>query len=262
MFKRALIFTFLGIFVLLACVFVLISRNYVLPVLMYHSVNPQAAAGNRLAVSVKTFERQMRFLEKHHYNVIPLEAVAGFLKDKRKVPPKTVAITFDDGYKDNYRYAFPILKKYNLCATIFIIIDEVDRPQGDRLSWEEILVMRDSGLVHFGSHTLGPVPLMDISSKEETKRQIFESKRILEGKLGMEIGAFSYPGGQFTPEIRQWVVDAGYRLAAVTNPGKKIPNDDIFAIKRLRISSNANNLFIFWVESSGYYNFIREHRKK
>jgi len=55
---------------------------------------------------------------------------------------------------------------------------------------------------------------------------------------------------------------AGYKLAVVTNPGKEFANDDIFALKRLRISANSNNLFVFRIETSGYYNFIREYRHK
>ena len=86
--------------------------------------------------------------------------------------------------------------------------------------------------------------------------------KILEEKLGRRINAFSYPAGRFNDRIRQLVMAAGYKLAVATNPGKKFADDDIFALKRLRISANSNNLFIFWVETSGYYNFMREHRHK
>jgi len=71
---------------------------------------------------------------------------------------------------------------------------------------------------------------------------------------------FSYPEGRFDDKIRQLVIDAGYRLAVATHPGKYYPNDDIFALKRLRISENAKGLFVFWAETSGFYTFIKEHR--
>lgn len=239
-----------------------IRQQYTVPILMYHSVNPGARPEDRLTVSVESFKRQMRFFKSHHYNVVPLEELEVLLKDKKKVPPKTVAITFDDGYKDNYRYAFPILKEYGFAATMFIIIDEVGRPQEDRLSWEEIELMRDSGIITFGSHCLGPEPLIDIASGEEQKRQIGISKKILEERLGKTIPAFSYPEGRFNKKIRELVIQAGYKLAVTTNPGKKFSNNDIFALKRIRISSTSDNLFVFWVETSGYYNFVREHRHK
>jgi peptidoglycan/xylan/chitin deacetylase (PgdA/CDA1 family) len=262
MFKRLLIIISLIFLAVLLSGIGVLSRNYVAPILMYHSVNQEVPPGNRLVVSVKSFERQMRFLKEHHYNVVPLKTIAALIKEKKKIPPRTVALTFDDGYKDNYTYAFPLLKKYNFCATMFVIINEIGRPQGDRLSWEDLYAMRDSGLIYFGSHALGPEPLVNIKSEKEVHRQIFESKKILEGKLGLIIDAFSYPEGRFTPQIKKWVEEAGYKLAVATNPGKESPNDDGFALKRLRISSTSDNLFIFWVESSGYYNFMREHRKK
>jgi len=258
--RKILISVFGAIFISLFSSVFYIRQNYVVPILMYHSVSPDALSDNRLAISIETFERQMHFLKNNHYNVLPLDSVANLIKEKKKIPPKTVVITFDDGYKDNYTYALPVLKKYSLPAIIFVIINEVGR--SDRLSWDEIKTMQDSGIINFGSHALGPEPLINIQSEEQLRKEIFDSKKILEEKLGRRITVFSYPGGMFNNKIRQLVIGAGYKFAVVTNPGKKIANDDLLALKRLRISSNSNNLFIFWIEASGYYNFIREHRHK
>jgi peptidoglycan/xylan/chitin deacetylase (PgdA/CDA1 family) len=213
-----------------------------------------------MEISPETFQRQMGFLKRHHYNVVTLKTIADLIRDRKKIPPKTLAITFDDGYKDNYTYAFPILKKYNFPATIFIIINEVGRPEDDRLSWDEIKVMQGSGIITFGSHTLSHAYLPEISSDQELKFEIFDSKRMLEEQLGREVSIFSYPGGRFNTKIKQFVRDAGYKVAVATNPGKRFPNNDIFVLKRLRISSTSNNLFVFWIETSGYYTFIKEHR--
>jgi peptidoglycan/xylan/chitin deacetylase (PgdA/CDA1 family) len=239
-----------------------IRTTSVVPILMYHSVNPAASRKTALAVRPQTFERQMRFLRKNRYNIITLQELTGLIKDNKKVPPHTIVITLDDGYKDNYFYAFPILKKYNIAATIFIIVDEVGRPQDDRLSWDEIKIMQDSGLIVVGSHCLGPEPLTNIKSQKEVKNQIFVSKEILEKKLGKRVDVFSYPEGRFNVKIRQLVMDAGYKAAVATHPGKRYPSNDVFALKRLRISENAANMFIFWVETSGYYTFMREAHKK
>ena len=259
--KRKLLITFFGLIILFVIFSVnFIRGNYVVPIVMYHSVNPNAKPEKKLAVLTETFERQMHFLKSHHYNVLSLDSLAVLIKEKKKIPSKAIAITFDDGYKDNYIYAFPILKKYNLPATIFIITDLINR--ADKLSWDEIKEMQDSGIIAFGSHALGSEPLINIKSEQDLKKQIFDSKKILEEKLGCRINAFSYPEGRFNERIKQLVMRAGYKLAVTTNPGKRFANDDIFALKRLRISANANNLFVFWIETSGYYNFIREHRHK
>jgi peptidoglycan/xylan/chitin deacetylase (PgdA/CDA1 family) len=240
---------------------VVLARIYVFPILMYHMVYPDAPYEHRLAVSEKTFERQMRFLKTHKYNVVPLSQVPALLAPGAKVPARSLAITFDDGYKDNYTWAFPILKKYGIPVTVFLIYDEVGRKDNDRLYWEQIKEMHSSGLVTFGSHTLGPVPLVKLPP-EEARRQIFESKRKFEEKLGVPVEMFSYPEGMFTPEIVQMVKDAGYTLAVATKPGRRYARDDLFLLKRVRIAENAGNLLVFWFESSGYYSFFKEWRRK
>lgn len=264
MFKRITILLialllFLGL-IFTAGFYFIYSRYYVAPIVMYHSVIPAVPKAYRLAVSTKTFQRQMSFLKSHKYNIVPLETLAAMVRDKQKIPPKTIAITFDDGYKDNYTFAFPILKRYKIPATIFVITREIGRP--DRLSWEEIKEMSDSGLVTIGSHATGPDPLIKIKSDKELKSQIFDSRRILTQKLGKMANVFSYPEGMFNEKIRNMVIACGYKAAVATSPGKKYPNDDVFALKRLRISENAGNLFVFWFETAGIYTFIKERRHK
>jgi peptidoglycan/xylan/chitin deacetylase (PgdA/CDA1 family) len=240
----------------------LTGRAYVVPILMYHSVNPGAARENRLVVSPETFERQMRFLKNKRYNVVTLEDLSGLIRAKKNIPHKTIVITLDDGYKDNYTYAFPMLKKYALRATLFIIVNEVGRPQGDRLDWDELKKMQDSGLVTIGSHAVGPDPLTKIKSEEALRQQIFDAKKILEEKLGRPVNTFAYPEGRFNAHIRQLVIDAGYRVAVATGPGRDYPNNDTYALKRIRISESAKNLFVFWVETCGFYTFMKERRHK
>jgi peptidoglycan/xylan/chitin deacetylase (PgdA/CDA1 family) len=240
-----------------------LRSNYTVPIIMYHSVNPvENPAIRRLILTPESFRRQMCFLKDHRYNVVTLRELAGLIASGEKIPPRTIAITFDDGYRDNYTYAFPVLKEYKIPAAIFIIIDEVgrlvkDKSGDDRLSWGQIRQMRDSGLINFGSHAMGPEPLTKISSDEELKRQVFLSKRILEEQLGVAAYSFSYPEGRFDAKIRQLVINAGYKIAVATKPGRSYPRNDIFALRRLRVSSNSDNLLVFWFETTGFYNFLR-----
>jgi len=261
MFRQKRLIGILGVVVLvLAVAWGFIRQQYLLPIAMYHSVAPSVPEGNRLIVSVKTFERQMEFLKEHKYNVISLEEAGELIGNKKKIPARTLVITFDDGYKDNYTYAFPVLRKYNLPATIFIIVNEVGRP--DRLSWDQIKEMRDSGLVTFGSHTLSHPFLECVEDDQKLLEETEGSRRILQEKLGIPVNTFSYPCGRLNARVRECAINAGYKAAVATNPGKKMVNNDIFALKRLRISENSANLFVFWAETSGYYNFIRENRHK
>lgn len=236
-----------------------IRQLYVLPILMYHSITQNAMPGNALTVSVDAFQKQMAFLKKNQVNVLALDSLNAYFSGKDKIFSRAVALTFDDGYKDNYTYAFPILKKYKFPATIFIIVSQVGQP--NRLSWEEIREMRDSGLITFGCHTFTHPYLDSLQSVEELKKEISFAKQLLQEKLEKSVQVFSYPMGRFNSMVVQIVKDAGYTMAVATNPGRRFFNRDKFALKRLRISQNAENMFIFWIESSGYYNFIREIRQ-
>jgi peptidoglycan/xylan/chitin deacetylase (PgdA/CDA1 family) len=262
MFKRIRLIAIFCI-VIIAGTFVYMRSLYIVPVIMYHSINPKTdPVMHRLIVSPQAFERQMQFLKRHHYNVVTLEALGRMMQNKEKFSSKTVAITFDDGYGDNYIYAYPVLKELGLPATIFVIYNEVGRPQGNRLSWDEIKEMQASGLITIGSHTLGAQPLIDIKSEAGLRKQIIGSKKMLEKKLRTPVDTFCYVGGMFTPHIKELVKQAGYKYAVATGLGRRYSNQDVYAIKRVRISSASNNLFDFWMRTSGHYNSFRKHEKK
>lgn len=246
-----------------ACIFVsvlFVRSQYVVPILMYHSVKPHDPGENRLVVPTGVFDRQMAFLAGNKYKILTLEQAADVVKSGGRPSGKSVVVTFDDGNEDNYTHAFPILKKYGIRATIFLIANDIGKP--DRLNMDQIREMQDSGLVTFGSHTFSHLFLDAVTDPETITEEIAGSKKALESLIGRPVTSFSYPMGRITPAARQAVVDAGYSVAVVTNPGKRIRNDDPFALKRLRISENAGDMFVFWAEISGYYNFLREHRHK
>ena len=238
------------------------QRKYSIPILMYHSVDPYAKKDNLLAITPASFKRQMRFLRNHNYNIVSLEEAARLIKDHKKTPARTIVITFDDGYKDNYTYAFSILKEFNIPATVFLIVNEIGRPQGDRLSLDDIRIMQESGLVTFGSHTLSHPWLPKVLSEKTLKEEIGDSKKMLEEKLGTKVNTFCYPLGGFNDKVRKIVIDSGYSCAVASNPGRRFSDQDVFALKRLRISRSAGNTFVFWLETSGYYNMIREFNHK
>lgn len=232
---------------------------YVVPIPMYHSIDTISTEANRmLVVSPENFKRQMEFLKNNRYNVIALDELADIINSKRKIPPKTLCITLDDGYENNYKYAYPVLKRLRLPATIFIMANFVNMP--GYLTSAQIKEMADNG-IYIGSHTKSHFWLggQDIKKARE---EIFESKQALERLTSKKVNFFCYPAGGFTKQARQLVVDAGYQGAVATNPGKKYPKQDLYALKRLRISKQCNNLFVFWIETSGYYTWIKEHRDK
>jgi len=219
---------------------------YEVPVLMYHLVESTAKESS-LYVHPDNFERQMEYLKLHRYRVIPLSQLLDEIKGGKPLAPNTVAITLDDGTLDNFRNAFPVLRKMGFPATIFMITDHIGRPGW--LSSEDLKILDESGIA-IGSHTVHHAFLPKLGP-EEVRRELVESKKTLEGLLGHPVTLFSYPAGGVTPAVRQAVLDAGYVGAVTTNYGKE--RHDPFSLHRVKIGDSAWNLFNFWLKTSGFY---------
>jgi peptidoglycan/xylan/chitin deacetylase (PgdA/CDA1 family) len=161
----------------------------------------------------------MAYLSERGYQSIPLDDVPRAVSEE-STWEKPVAISFDDGYRDNYTHALPILKKYGLVATIMLVSDFIGgRSEWDRgkvgpaplLSLDEILEMEASGM-HFGAHGATHVPLSDVSI-EEARRELAGSKAQLEELLGHEIQSFAYPYGRSTPNVCRVAEEVGFAAA-------------------------------------------------
>lgn len=233
-----------------------LPAQYVVPVIMYHKIDENSAT-SALSVSPRSFERQMNFLKKHKYNVVPVVDVAHMLRDKRRIPPKTIAITFDDGYENNYTYVYPVLKKLDLPATIFVVTDWVGRD--GYMTWDQIKEITQNSKIAIGNHTKTHPHLPSLNDGE-IGGEVYSSKLILEEKLNRPVDMLSYPGGGFDEKTIGRAKVHNYEGAVATNPGRKHRSDDPYAIKRLRISKTSDSLFVFWIETSGWYTWIKEHR--
>jgi len=234
-------------------------------ILMYHSIGEaQAEKKNSLNISLKSFEQQMEFLRANHYRVIPLLELKNLLKENKKIPPKTVVLTFDDGYENNYTNAFPILKKYNFPATIFVTVNylEKERMMYDRvyrfLTKKMIHEMSDSGLIVIGSHALEHRYLPSISDESELWKEINDSKGILEKILKKPVEAFCYPVGGHTPLLEAMVKKSGYQIAVIIAPEKGERRDNLYALGRIKMTENSGNPVALWVKLSGYYLRLKE----
>jgi peptidoglycan/xylan/chitin deacetylase (PgdA/CDA1 family) len=222
-----------------------------IPILMYHKVNPHASSGGLgLRVNPSDFDWEMHYLKTNGYHTVDLGAVVDHFQKGKKLPAKPVVITFDDGYQDNYQYAYPILKKYHFTATIFLVantiggINEFDykvhvQPRNKMLTWNEIHDMSRSGIT-FGSHTLDHVKLAQVSSKE-AEMQISDSKTELEKELGKKVLYFCYPYGNYNQAVEKIVQECGYRAATTTRQGLAGSNLDPYLLNRIRITGHYNH---------------------
>lgn len=211
-------------------------------VLMYHSVDDD----NDIFFTVRPdyFEKQIKYLVDNNYNIVSINNFIEYIKNK-SIPPKTILLTFDDGFTDNYRNVFPILQKYNISATIFISTDmigqkvkKIDIQEMQILNWDEILEMKKSGLVFFGSHCAAHKKLVKLS-KEEIENELKDSKIILEKKLGCEVNFMAYPFGSFNSEVKE-ITSKYYQFAFSVNKGKVELGTDLLEIKRNSIDSKVS----------------------
>lgn len=212
------------------------------PVLNYHQVNDQAH--NMLTVSSADFDKQMACLADSGYNSITPDQLLDYLQNGKDLPANPVLITFDDGYEDNYRVAYPILKKYNFTATVFLITDFVG--QNSRyLTWEQVGEMQNAGLV-FESHTLSHI-LLPKCSTEEIRAQLVKSKEAMEWHLGRKAEYLAYPGGVYDQKVVNLTKEAGYRAAFTVDLGRDLKHCELFTLNRIPIFGGPHSFFHFWL---------------
>lgn len=211
--------------------FIFANAKNTVAVLNYHQIND--VDENALTVKVKDFEDQMRYLSENGYNAITPKEMAEALKNNEPFPDKTVIITFDDGYQDNYENAYPILKKYNLKATIFVITDFVSL-YPNYITWDEAKEMQNSGVIDLESHTMDHLNLLKID-KNEARLQLAGSKMWLEKHLKKPIKFIAYPEGDFNEDIKNMLKDLEYEGAFTVNYGLVSKDSDPFEMPRVAI---------------------------
>lgn len=226
--------------------------QYTVPILMYHYTGD---GNGTLFVSSENFERQMKYLRDREYNIISLDDFVDRKKAGKDFSHNTVVITFDDGQRNNYINAFPVLKKYQMSATIFIITQWMG--QNAFLTWDQVKEMAQYD-IDFGSHTQHHVYLPE-ADIDMLRLEIERSKKDIEKRLGKPVNHLCYPSGGFTKDVKRLVEESGYLSALTTNRGFDRYNNDLYELMRIKVTnSDAVKLFHFWGKLSGYYNFFRK----
>lgn len=217
-----------------------ISQRYSVPILTYHSFD---YGKGLLSVTPENFEKQMHYLKDKGFNVIPLDELVEGIKNRRKFAHNTVVITMDDGYKDNFTYAYPILKKFGFPATIFLITNNIGT-NVDFLNWDEVKEMCKNN-ISFGGHTKNHVYLPSVDKEDVLWDEIVGCKKSIEEHIGIPVYYFCYPLGGFTEEVEMLANKAGYKGACATNRGDDILNDrDVYELNRISVR-NGNPYFSF-----------------
>jgi peptidoglycan/xylan/chitin deacetylase (PgdA/CDA1 family) len=229
------------IVVIMMIFFISINQGKNIPVLNYHQIEDHV--DNPLALSTQDFENQMAYLHKHGYNSITPDELAEHITTGASLPDNPILITLDDGYRDNYTNAYPIMKKYGFTGTVFLITDVVGQDNW-YLDWDQIREMQQGGFI-FGSHTLNHVPLTTLSL-DEARNQLIKSKEVLEWKLGTPVNSFAYPTGAYNKEVEGLVKDSGYETAFSVDFGRVSMKSDRYALERIPIFESKYSFYDFY----------------
>ncbi len=190
------------------------------PVLLYHHVRPQAEAALRRQSSLNVdpgfFDLQMKYLTEHGYNTIFADALVNALKTHSSVPSKSILITVDDGYRDFFTNALPIIQKYGIKVNSMIATGLIGGE--DNMSWDQINQIKQSGLAYFVDHTWSHYAI-NHGSVDKIQFEIQTAKQQLEEHTGQSVNIFAYPYGSFNNNAISILQSDGFAGAFSTIPG-------------------------------------------
>jgi len=244
-------------------------------VLLYHSIKeiPKNKDPLRITVPPMLFEKQIRYLLSSGYKILPMDAVPDYLSGRVEITGKEIVLTFDDGFDDNFEAAIGVLSKNRIPATYFLSCDHIGAEEifpwcTPQYSYSKPITMEKVlGLISMnmsiGSHTRTHPNLGDIShDRDRLYEEIAMSKKILEDKLKVPIKYFAYPFGSnssYNKTTERIVKESGYKAAFTNIFGSNKNGDNIFELKRTRITWD-DNLFRFKMKLEGAYDWTDHFR--
>jgi peptidoglycan/xylan/chitin deacetylase (PgdA/CDA1 family) len=214
-----------------------ITRAVRVPILMYHHIAlppPGADAVRRdLSLPPEAFEQQLQYLAEQGYTSITLSDLIHHLARGLPLPSKAIILTFDDGYRDVYTEAFPLLRRYGMSATIFLVTGFIDREDPDYLSWTQVEEMHRAGM-QFGSHSYTHPDLRG-KPAEYLVWQILGSKEAIELRIQEPVRFFSYPSGMYDEDTIAVLRSAHFWGAVAIHQGTEQSSERPFELQRIRI---------------------------
>jgi peptidoglycan/xylan/chitin deacetylase (PgdA/CDA1 family) len=244
------------------------GKGYSIPILMYHSISDQLEPGvhpyYRTATKPAPFAAQLKHLRAEGYASCSLEQALSQLQAEPSDHTKLVVITFDDGYRDFYHHAFPVLDQYGFSATVFLptayIAESPALFKGTEcLTWTEVRELSTHGIL-FGSHTVTHPQLRELS-RAALNQELANSKKTIEDKLGCAVESFAYPYAfpqadtDFTKMLRDLLHQAGYQNGVCTIVGRANRNSEPLFMERLPVNS-CDDGDLFGAKLAGAYDWI------
>ena len=208
--KKIIIFVFIILIIMIGIGLYIFKepnrKNINIPILLYHDFVKKVPAQDpdnfQYINTPESFEENIKTLLKNNYTFLSFKDLNDAYNNKMKLPKKPILITLDDGYYSNYKYVFPILKKYNVKASIFIVTDNIGKIVNGKkyLTWKQCKMMQDSNLVEIFSHSKKHV-FYNRLPVSELRNDVDQSYQEIEKHLGkQELKVFAYPYGAYTNE--------------------------------------------------------------
>ncbi|WP_348547211.1 polysaccharide deacetylase family protein [Chthoniobacter sp.] len=235
-----------------------VNKNAAVIALCYHNIDEKGSKA--LTLPIAEFEKEMEAIKTNGFSVIPMQDFLAWRRGEKSIPNKSCIITIDDGWVSAYTNAWPILKKYNYPFTLFIYINYVGTG-GKSMSWDQLAEMRDAGVdieSHTYSHSSLKVPGGNVDAKAKAlikqdvaalgvdgwmRKEIIESKQVLEKQLGIKCNVFAYPFGVWSPKAVEIVKEAGYE-AAFTVYGQQLhPSSQKELLGRYAVEASKPKIF-------------------
>ena len=214
-----------------------IARCVRVPILNYHyvSVAPEDADAVRkdLSVSPAEFEAQLRYLRKAGFTSITLDDLMLHLTIGHALPDKPIILTFDDGYIDNYQFAFPLLREYGYEGTFFLITAFQDEARPNYMSWDNVIEMHAAGM-EFGAHSYNHADLRG-QSTDYLVWQILGPRKAIEERIREPVRFFCYPSGRYDDQVIAVLHSAHYWGAVTVHQGTIQCSEAPFELKRVRV---------------------------
>jgi peptidoglycan/xylan/chitin deacetylase (PgdA/CDA1 family) len=217
------------------------------PVLMYHYIrvnpNPRDRLGYSLSVTPAMFHAQMAYLARNHYHTVTLSQAVQAIRSHRALPPRSVVLTFDDGYADFFTTAIPEMQRYGFTATDYVVPGLIGRPSF--MTWTQVVQADQMGFT-IAAHTMHHVPLASIRTASALW-EMAESKRVLEGMVGHPVIEFAYPYGSFNYYLASRARAMGFESAASTIPGPWHQAGQLWWLTRQRVGGGTSLAGYAWL---------------
>lgn len=229
------------------------EKNLEIPIFLYHHIVKEESEiqYDYMQTTEKTFEEQIRGLENLGYHFISYQDLIDYNNGQKKLYKKSCVLTFDDGCKDIYTNAYPILQKYNIPFTMFVVTNAVGAD--GCASWEELKEMQDSGLALIASHSTNHTEFNKLSV-EETLENVDSSYKALEENLGeQKTKIFTYPYGLYSQEQLEPLKEEGYVINLTDNKINKSKDLNLYGLHRCYPLSDS----LFKMELKIIYRSIR-----